>query len=226
MALLRSGVAVPASLHPPDGTLLVEVPDPPLPTPALWAAAGDRACGEGRDSGTASSDGLLVGAGTTPTVAKVLSPSPPECSPSFPAALGCVPAEPFDWSPAASATVLLAGSSPTEDAAGPTPAAGPTLPPLPTASVTAAAGAGVFKFSMNGDTAEMRPVFDKSKGPCAVGSSSTAWWTLPSCQVTVHLTDCGRFWGEAKAKVEGLSDGDGADAGARLAVSGVQPVPS
>ncbi|RMC16037.1 hypothetical protein DUI87_08244 [Hirundo rustica rustica] len=42
--------------------------------------------------------------------------------------------------------------------------------------------------------------------------------------VTVRLTDCGRFWGEVKAKVEGLSDG--ADAGAGPAVSGVQPVPS
>ncbi|RMC03408.1 hypothetical protein DUI87_20605 [Hirundo rustica rustica] len=44
----------------------------------------------------------------------------------------------------------------------------------------------------------------------------------PPCQVTVRLKDHGRFWGEVKAKVEGLSDG--ADAG--HAVSGVQPVPS
>ncbi|RMC22136.1 hypothetical protein DUI87_03009 [Hirundo rustica rustica] len=43
-------------------------------------------------------------------------------------------------------------------------------------------------------------------------------------QVTVRPTDRGRFWGEVKAKVEGLSDG--ADAGAGPAVSDVQLVPS
>ncbi|RMC04172.1 hypothetical protein DUI87_18991 [Hirundo rustica rustica] len=155
---------------------------------------------------------------------ELLSPSLPERSPSFPAEPGCVPAaEPFDRSPAADAVALLAGSSPAEDAAGPAPVAGPAPPPLPAANVTAAAGAGVFKFSANGDTAGMWPVFDMSKGPCAVGSSSTAW-TLPPCQVTVRPKDHGRFWGEVKAKAEGLSDG--ADAGAGHAVSGVQPVPS
>ncbi|RMC18058.1 hypothetical protein DUI87_04937 [Hirundo rustica rustica] len=117
----------------------------------------------------------------------------------------------------------LAGSSPAEDAAGPAAAAGQAPPPLPAVSVTVAAGAGVFKFSVNGDTARMRPVFDKSRGAHAVGSSSTAW-TLPPRQVTVRPKDRGRFWGEVKAKVEGLSDG--ADAGAGPAVSGVQPVPS
>ncbi|RMC01189.1 hypothetical protein DUI87_22281 [Hirundo rustica rustica] len=76
---------------------------------------------------------------------------------------------------------------------------------------------------MNRDTAGMRPVFDKSKEPRAVGSSSTAW-TLPPCQVTVRPIDRWRFWGKVKAKFEGLSDG--ADAGAGHAVSGVQPVPS
>ncbi|RMC19795.1 hypothetical protein DUI87_03360 [Hirundo rustica rustica] len=70
----------------------------------------------------------------------------------------------------------------------------------------------------------MRPVFDKSKGPRAIGSSSTAWWTLLPCQVTVRPRDHRRFWGEVKAKAEGLSDG--ADAVAGPAVSGVQPVPS
>ncbi|RMC09539.1 hypothetical protein DUI87_13692 [Hirundo rustica rustica] len=69
----------------------------------------------------------------------------------------------------------------------------------------------------------MRPVFDKSRNSRAVGSSSTAW-TLPPCQVTVRPKDRGRFWGEVKAKVEGLS-GD-ADAGAEPAVSDVQLVPS
>ncbi|RMC21095.1 hypothetical protein DUI87_01952 [Hirundo rustica rustica] len=69
----------------------------------------------------------------------------------------------------------------------------------------------------------MRPVFDKSRNSRTVGFSSTAW-TLPPCQVTVRPKDRGRFWGEVKAKVEGLS-GD-ADAGARLAVSDVQLVPS
>ncbi|RMC20621.1 hypothetical protein DUI87_01473 [Hirundo rustica rustica] len=160
-----------------------------------------------------------------PAVAEVPSPSLPECSPSFPAAPGCVPAtEPFDRSLAASAVVLLAGSSPAEDAAGPAAAVGPALPPLPAVSVTAAAGARVFKFSANGDTAGMRPVLDKSKGPHTVGSSSTAWWTLPPCQVTVCPTDHRRFWGEVKAEVEGLSDG--ANAGAGPTVSGVQPAPS
>ncbi|RMC20968.1 hypothetical protein DUI87_01822 [Hirundo rustica rustica] len=96
-------------------------------------------------------------------------------------------------------------------------------PPLPAASVAPAAGAEVFKFSANGDTAEMRPVFDKGRNSRAVGSSSTAW-TLPPCQVTVRPKDRGRFWGEVKAKVEGLS-GD-ADAGAEPAVSDVQLVPS
>ncbi|RMC22194.1 hypothetical protein DUI87_03068 [Hirundo rustica rustica] len=43
-------------------------------------------------------------------------------------------------------------------------------------------------------------------------------------QVTVRPKDRWRFWGEVKAKVEGLSDG--ADAGAGHVVSGVQPVPS
>ncbi|RMB97742.1 hypothetical protein DUI87_25741 [Hirundo rustica rustica] len=46
----------------------------------------------------------------------------------------------------------------------------------------------------------------------------------PCCQVTIYSKDGGQFWGEVKAKVEGLSDG--ADAGAGPAVSGVQPVPS
>ncbi|RMC16299.1 hypothetical protein DUI87_08515 [Hirundo rustica rustica] len=69
----------------------------------------------------------------------------------------------------------------------------------------------------------MQPVFDKSRNSRAVGSSSTAW-TLPPCQVTVRPKDRGRFWGEVKAKVEGLS-GD-ADAGAGPAVSDVQLVPS
>ncbi|RMB88393.1 hypothetical protein DUI87_35236 [Hirundo rustica rustica] len=69
----------------------------------------------------------------------------------------------------------------------------------------------------------MRPVFDKSKGSHAVGSSSTPGGRSPR-QVTIRPKDRGRFWGEVKAKVEGLSDG--ADAGARLAVSDVQPVPS
>ncbi|RMC16756.1 hypothetical protein DUI87_06350 [Hirundo rustica rustica] len=69
----------------------------------------------------------------------------------------------------------------------------------------------------------MRPVFDKSRNSRAVGSSSTAWM-LPPCQVTVRLRDRGQFWDEVRAKVEGLS-GD-ADAGARLAVSDVQLVPS
>ncbi|RMC09752.1 hypothetical protein DUI87_13539 [Hirundo rustica rustica] len=69
----------------------------------------------------------------------------------------------------------------------------------------------------------MRPVFDKSRNSRAVGSSSTAW-TLPPCQVTVRPKDRGRFWGEVKAKAEGLS-GD-ADAGAGPAVSDVQIVPS
>ncbi|RMC21350.1 hypothetical protein DUI87_02212 [Hirundo rustica rustica] len=59
--------------------------------------------------------------------------------------------------------------------------------------------------------------------PRAVGSSSTAW-TLPPCQVTICPKDRGQFWGEAKAKVEGLSDG--ADAVAGPAVSGTQSVPS
>ncbi|RMC12182.1 hypothetical protein DUI87_11318 [Hirundo rustica rustica] len=76
---------------------------------------------------------------------------------------------------------------------------------------------------MNGDTAEMRPVFDKGRNSRAVGSSSTVW-TLPPCQVTVRPRDRGQFWDEVKAKVEGLS-GD-ADAGARLAVSDVQLIPS
>ncbi|RMC01641.1 hypothetical protein DUI87_21654 [Hirundo rustica rustica] len=70
----------------------------------------------------------------------------------------------------------------------------------------------------------MRPVFDKSKEPHAVtGSSSTAWTLLP-CQVTVRLKDRWQFWGELKAKVEGLNDG--ADAVAGHEVSGVQPVRS
>ncbi|RMC22077.1 hypothetical protein DUI87_02949 [Hirundo rustica rustica] len=69
----------------------------------------------------------------------------------------------------------------------------------------------------------MRPVFDKGRNSRAVGSSSTVW-TLPPCQVTVRPRDRGQFWDEVKAKVEGLS-GD-ADAGARLAVSDVQLVPS
>ncbi|RMC21436.1 hypothetical protein DUI87_02302 [Hirundo rustica rustica] len=46
----------------------------------------------------------------------------------------------------------------------------------------------------------------------------------PPRQVTVRLKERGRFWGEVKAKVEGLSDG--ADAGAGPVVSDVQPVPS
>ncbi|RMC21103.1 hypothetical protein DUI87_01960 [Hirundo rustica rustica] len=102
------------------------------------------------------------------------------------------------------------------------PVAGPIPPPLPAASVAPAAGAEVFKFSANGDTAEMRPVFDKGRNSRAVGSSSTVW-TLPPCQVTVRPRDRGQFWDEVKAKVEGLS-GD-ADAGPRLAVSDVQLVP-
>ncbi|RMC10970.1 hypothetical protein DUI87_12161 [Hirundo rustica rustica] len=116
-----------------------------------------------------------------------------------------------------------AGSSSVEDAAGLVPAAGPTPPPPPAASVVATAGAEVPKLSMNTDTAGMRPVFDKSKSFCAVGSSSTAW-TLPPCQVTVCPRDHWRFWEEVKAKVEGLSSD--ADAGAGPEVSDVQPVPS
>ncbi|RMB96363.1 hypothetical protein DUI87_27164 [Hirundo rustica rustica] len=69
----------------------------------------------------------------------------------------------------------------------------------------------------------MRPVFDKGRNSRAVGSSSTVW-TLPPCQVTIRPRDHGQFWGEVRAKVEGLS-GD-PDAGARLAVSDVQLVPS
>ncbi|RMC01082.1 hypothetical protein DUI87_22348 [Hirundo rustica rustica] len=69
----------------------------------------------------------------------------------------------------------------------------------------------------------MRPVFGKSKSSRAVGSSSTAW-TLPPCQVTVCPKDHGRFWGEVKAKIEGLNDG--ADAGAGPVMSDVQPIPS
>ncbi|RMB97192.1 hypothetical protein DUI87_26294 [Hirundo rustica rustica] len=69
----------------------------------------------------------------------------------------------------------------------------------------------------------MRPVFDKGRNSRAVGSSSTVW-TLPPCQVTIMPRDHGQFWGEVRAKVEGLS-GD-PDAGARLAVSDVQLVPS
>ncbi|RMC12190.1 hypothetical protein DUI87_11326 [Hirundo rustica rustica] len=38
----------------------------------------------------------------------------------------------------------------------------------------------MFKFSANADMARMRLVFDRSKGPCAVDSSSTACWMLPS----------------------------------------------
>ncbi|RMC05534.1 hypothetical protein DUI87_18730 [Hirundo rustica rustica] len=141
------------------------------------------------------------------------SPPPPERGTGFSATQGCVlTVEPSDQSLAADA----AGP-------GPAPAAGPTPPLLPAASVAAAAGTEVFKFSANGDTADMRPVFDKSKNSRAVGLSSTAW-TLPPCQVTVRPKDRGRFWGEVKAKVEGLS-GD-ADAGAGLAVSDVQLVPS
>ncbi|XP_058280394.1 uncharacterized protein LOC131378806, partial [Hirundo rustica] len=49
--------------------------------------------------------------------------------------------------------------------------------------VEPAAGAEVFKFTANGDTAEMWPVFDKGRNSRAVGSSSTVW-TLPPCQVT------------------------------------------
>ncbi|RMC22184.1 hypothetical protein DUI87_03057 [Hirundo rustica rustica] len=147
------------------------------------------------------------------------SPSPPECSPSSPAAPVCVSAtEPSDRSPVAGA-----GSSATEDAVGLATAAGPTPPPLPAASIAAATGGEVFKFSANGDTAGMRPVFGKSKSSHAVGSSSTAW-TLPPCQVTVRPKDRWRFWGEVKAKIEGLNDG--ADAGAGPAVSDVQLVPS
>ncbi|RMC03787.1 hypothetical protein DUI87_19540 [Hirundo rustica rustica] len=69
----------------------------------------------------------------------------------------------------------------------------------------------------------MRPVFDKGRNSRTVGSSSTVWM-LPPCQVTIRPRDRGQFWDEVKAKVEGLS-GD-ADAGARLAVSDVQLVPS
>ncbi|RMB97169.1 hypothetical protein DUI87_26330 [Hirundo rustica rustica] len=67
----------------------------------------------------------------------------------------------------------------------------------------------------------MRPVFDKSRNSRTVGFSSTAR-TLPPCQVTVRPKDRGRFWGEVKAKVEGLSG----DADAGPAVSDVQLVPS
>ncbi|RMB93159.1 hypothetical protein DUI87_30481 [Hirundo rustica rustica] len=150
---------------------------------------------------------------------EVQSPSPPEHSPSSPATPVCVSAaEPSDRSPVASV-----GSSPAEDVTGLAAATGPAPPLIPAASVAAAAGAEVFKFSMNGDMAEMRPVFDKSRNSRAVGSLSTAW-TLPPCQVTVRPKDCRHFWGEVKAKVEGLS-GD-ADAGAGPAVSDVQLVPS
>ncbi|RMC08192.1 hypothetical protein DUI87_14432 [Hirundo rustica rustica] len=72
--------------------------------------------------------------------------------------------EPSDRSPAAGAAALLAGSSPAADAVGLVPVAGPALPPLPAASVAAAVDAEVFKFSANGDTAGMRPVFDKGTG--------------------------------------------------------------
>ncbi|RMC20819.1 hypothetical protein DUI87_01672 [Hirundo rustica rustica] len=57
-----------------------------------------------------------------------------------------------------------------------------------------------------------------------------SWWVLvnftynPVTSVTVRPRDRGQFWDEVKAKVEELS-GD-ADAGARLAVSDVQLVPS
>ncbi|RMC12169.1 hypothetical protein DUI87_11305 [Hirundo rustica rustica] len=95
----------------------------------------------------------------------------------------------------------------------------PPRSPLPAASVAAATGGKVFKFSANRNTAGLRPVFDRSKSSRAVDSSSTAW-TLPPCQVTVRPRDRGQFWDEVKAKVEGLS------AGAGPAMSDVQLIPS
>ncbi|RMC10091.1 hypothetical protein DUI87_12889 [Hirundo rustica rustica] len=209
----RSGVVAAAGFCPPAGPLLGGVPDTPPPAPAPWAAGS--AHGAERGSDAASSNELSAGTDSAPPVTEAWSPPLPERSPSSTAAPGCVSAaEPSDRS-------LVAGtsSSTAEDAAGPAPVAGPTMPPLPAASVAAATGAEVFKFSVNGDTAGMRPVFDKSKSSHAVGSLSTAW-TLPPCQVTVRPRDRGQFWGEVKAKVEGLS------AGAGPAVSDVQPVPS
>ncbi|RMC04374.1 hypothetical protein DUI87_19195 [Hirundo rustica rustica] len=170
----------------------------------------------GRVSDVASSNELPAGTDAALPVTEVRSLPPPERSTGSSAAQGCVSAaEPSDRSPGAGA-----GASTAEDAAGPETAAGPAPPlQLPAASVAAAAGTEVFKFSANGDTTEMRPVFDKSRNSRAVGSSSTAW-TLPPCQVTVRPTDRGQFWDEVKAKVEGLS------AGAGPAVPEVQPVPS
>ncbi|RMC20067.1 hypothetical protein DUI87_00913 [Hirundo rustica rustica] len=212
-----SGVGGAAGSHPPAGPLLGGVPDTPPPAPAPWAAGGARRAGRG--SGTASSNELPAGTNAALPVTEAQSLPPPERNTSSTAAPGCVSAaEPSDRSLAAGA-----GSSAAEDVAGLAPVAGPTPPPLPAASVAVATGGEVFKFSVNGDMAEMRPVFGKSKSSRTVSSSSTAW-TLPPCQVTVRPKDRGRFWGEVKAKIEGLNDG--ADAGAGPAVSDVQPVPS
>ncbi|RMC19613.1 hypothetical protein DUI87_03173 [Hirundo rustica rustica] len=76
------------------------------------------------------------------------------------------------------------GLQPAEDAAGLAPAAGPALPPLPTASATAVAGAEVFKFSVNGDTAGMRPVFDKSNYTRADGQAGYEPLVQEQCQQT------------------------------------------
>ncbi|XP_063280791.1 skin secretory protein xP2-like [Prinia subflava] len=165
-APLRSGTAVPAvGVRPAAGTLLGAVPGPPLPTPAV---------------ATAGSAGLPAAGGTAPAAAELLLPSPPESIPGGQALPGCVrAADPFERSPAAGAAALQAGSSPAGAGAAPASAAEPAPPPFPAASAAPAADAGVFKFSASGDTAGMRPVFDRSKGPRTVGSSSTAWWTLP-----------------------------------------------
>ncbi|RMC09523.1 hypothetical protein DUI87_13675 [Hirundo rustica rustica] len=142
-----------------------------------------------------------------------------------PAAPGCVPAtERFDRSLVASAAALPVGSSPTEDVGGPAAAAGLAPSLLPAVSATAAVGTGVFKFSANGDTAGMRPVFDKSKGPHAVWLFLHSLVDTPCRQVIILPRETAGDLGEVKAEAEELSDG--ADAGAGPAVSGVQPIPS
>lgn len=55
---------------------------------------------------------------------------------------------------------------------------------------------------MNGDVGSGRQVVPRSHGPQAGGSSSSALWTLPPCQLTVWLREHGQFWREVRAKIK------------------------
>ncbi|XP_064258696.1 uncharacterized protein LOC135289194 [Passer domesticus] len=156
----------------------------------------------------------LGGVGPCATSLSASCPSPAPGKGGSPSGSRSVPAPASTAAPSAGAVADGTAGCP----------AGSALQPPPSAGAAVRQGAGVFTFSATADVAGQRPVVSRGRR-----SSLPALWTLPPCQVTVHLKDHGQFWREVTATADEvrepassprLQDRGGGSSGSAGAVGG------